>query len=273
MWIDTHCHLDAAEFDADRDLVAERARAAGVETIVIPTTEAASFARTRECAHAYGCAYTLGIHPLYVENARDEHLDLLRRAIEEALPDPQFVGVGEIGLDAYAGAPDFDLQEKWFTAQLALAAEFSLPCVVHVRKAVDRVIWHIRRSRIPGGIAHAFNGSLEQALALYLKGFRVGFGGSCTYDGSRRIRSLAARLPSETFVLETDAPDIPPQWRREPGASLRNEPFEIATIAEIVALLREVTTEELARIVRKNSFVALPRLSKWLASQAVQRPS
>ncbi|HMW77169.1 MAG TPA: TatD family hydrolase, partial [Rhodocyclaceae bacterium] len=209
MLIDTHCHLDAREFDKDRSDLVAAANRAGVAEIVVPGVSAADFARLRDCCRAYaGCHPAYGLHPLYVREAAPEDLDVLRDWLVSEHP----VAVGEIGLDCYL--PDLDLprQEFFFVQQLKLAREFSLPVILHVRRAVDHVLKHLRRIEVPGGIAHAFNGSRQQAETFLALGFKLGFGGSMTYAGSTRIRTLAATLPLDAIVLETDAPDIPPAW-------------------------------------------------------------
>lgn len=261
MWIDTHCHLDAEEFDADRDAVVARATAAGVRMLVIPAVEAAGFERTRECAHRYGFAYALGIHPLAVGRSARAELERLRAALSAALGDPRLVAVGEIGLDFTPAAPPAGEQEWFYREQLALARGFGLPVILHVRRSADRLLYHLRRIGAVGGIAHAFNGSAVQAQAFLELGLRLGFGGASSYDGSLRIRRFAAELPPEAIVLETDAPDIPPQWLRDREARPRNEPCELPRIAAGIAALRGVTAEALAQCARINAHAALPRLA------------
>jgi TatD DNase family protein len=190
MWIDTHCHLDAGEFDADRDAVVERARACGVAMVVIPAVGAATFDRVRMCAQRYGFSYALGIHPLYVDSAQEDDIDRLRDAITEALADPRFVAIGEIGLDNFVETPARERQQWFCVEQLKLAKRFDLPVILHVRRAVDDLHKLLRRAEVPGGIGHAFNGSEDQARRLIELGFRLGFGGAMTYDGSLRIRQI-----------------------------------------------------------------------------------
>jgi TatD DNase family protein len=261
MWIDTHCHLDAAEFDADREAVLERARAAGVGQIVLPAVDRRSFAAVRELAQRHGLAYALGIHPLAVPRASPADLDALRTAVLAALDDPRLVAIGEIGLDLYEGAPPLEQQEPYYRAQLQLAYELGLPVILHVRRSADRLLYHLRRMGCHGGIAHAFNGSPVQAQGFLDLGLRLGFGGAATYDGSLRIRRLAAGLPATALVLETDAPDIPPQWLRDAGRVLRNEPAELPRIAAGIAALRGIEPVELAAQACTNSLAALPRLA------------
>jgi len=266
-WIDTHCHLDAGEFDADRGAVVARARAAGVRDIVLPAVEVANFDTVRRLAHEQGFSYALGIHPLFVGRAADADLDRLRDALHEHRDDPRLVAVGEIGLDHAVPAPDRGHQERWYADQLALAREFGLPVLLHVRKSADTLLKHLRRKAVPGGIAHAFNGSEQQAAAFVALGFKLGFGGTVTFDRSLQIRRLASGLPDDAIVLETDAPDIPPQWvyrtaaERAAGATMRNEPAELPRIAAVLAGLRGWTLDDAARITGANALAALPRLA------------
>ena len=261
MWIDSHCHLDAEEFDADRDEVVARARGAGVRMMLIPGVELATFARVREVAHRYGFGYALGIHPLYVADAGDSDLEHLAEAVRAAQPDPHFVGIGEIGLDFDDGAPDAGRQEHFYQAQLRLARSWSLPVVLHVRRSADRLLKYLRRIEVPGGIAHAFNGSEQQAREFTICGLRLGFGGAATFSGSVRIRRHAVEVPESAIVLETDAPDIAPQWMHLHAGRRRNEPAELPRIAAVIAELRSIAPEHLAAINRRNVLDAFPRLA------------
>jgi TatD DNase family protein len=258
MWIDTHCHLDAAEFDADRDDVAQAAERAGVAQIVIPAVARANFATVRALARRIaGGAYALGIHPLYTPQAADDDLDALRREIEGSLDDPHFVGIGEIGLDYFV--PGLDDERQWFfyEGQLKLAREFGLPVICHVRKSQDRVLKGLRRAGVKQGIAHAFNGSFQQAHAFIEQGMRLGFGGNVTFERARQIRRLAAELPLDAIVVETDAPDIAPAWLYKQ----RNTPDQTAGIGAVLAELRGIEIDQLALGTTANARAALPRLS------------
>ncbi|MBT9596328.1 MAG: TatD family hydrolase [Vitreoscilla sp.] len=267
MWIDTHCHLDAAEFDADRDAVIARARAAGVTMQVLPAVEVGNFAAVRALAHAHGLAYALGIHPLYVHRACDADLDTLRDALAQWRDDPRLVAVGEIGLDFFVPGLDPVLQERFYLAQLKLARDAGLPVILHVRRSADSLLKGLRRIGVAGGIAHAFNGSQVQAMAFVERGFALGFGGAMSFERALNIRRLATALPERALVLETDAPDIPPQWlyrrsdQRAAGESGRNEPGELPRIAETLAMLRGWSLAETAAVTRANAVAALPRLA------------
>lgn len=242
---DSHCHLDAAEFDSDRDRVMDRARRAGIGLIVVPAVARANFAAVASVCRDYPeCRPAFGIHPMYVDRARDEDLTVLRRILQE---EPA-VAVGEIGLDFFITPRDEARQRYFFEAQLAIAAELDLPVLLHVRRAVDPILGMLRRYRVRSGIAHAFNGSLQQAEALIALGFKLGFGGTLTDPRAMRIRRLAAALPVTSLVLETDAPDLPPQWL-DHG---RNEPAELARIAGVLAELRGCGPEAIAMTTRAN---------------------
>ena len=266
-WIDTHCHLDAPEFDADRPAVIERARAAGVPQIVIPAVAAAHFDAARQLAHEHGLAYALGIHPLFVDRAQEGDLDRLQAALATHRDDPRLVAIGEIGLDHFVPGLDRERQEQFYLRQLKLAREFALPVILHVRRSADALLKQLRRIEVPGGIAHAFNGSDQQARMFVDMGFRLGFGGTLTYERALQIRHLAASLPDHAPVLETDAPDIPPAWlyrsaaERAAGETSRNEPGELPRIAESLARLRGWSIQETARITCRNARAALPKLA------------
>jgi TatD DNase family protein len=265
-WIDTHCHLDAPEFDADRDAVLTRARAAGVTQLVLPAVEAVHFGAVRALAHAHGLAYALGIHPLYVDRAAEADLATLADALQRGRDDPHLVAVGEIGLDFFVPGQDVERQRRFYLAQLKLARHAGLPVILHVRRSADALLAGLRRIAVPGGIAHAFNGSAQQAQCFVGLGFKLGFGGAMTYERALQIRRLAAELAADALVLETDAPDIPPHWlyrpaaERDGGAPGRNEPAELPRIAATLAALRGWSLEQAAAITRANALAALPRL-------------
>ena len=264
MLIDTHCHLDAEEFAADRDAVAATARAAGVSTIVVPAVETGNFAAVRECCVRYtGCVPAYGIHPLFVDRASDADLGTLRKWLESELAGPYPpVAVGEIGLDFFVPGFDAARREHFFAEQLKIARDLGLPVLLHVRRAQDVVLKHLRRifgkRAGPGGIAHAFNGSRQQAQAFIDLGFKLGFGGAMTFSGSLRIRQLAASLPLEHLVLETDAPDMPPQFIGQ----ARNSPQYLPAIAALLADLRGISVAQLGAATTENSCSVLPGLIK-----------
>lgn len=272
MWIDSHCHLDAPEFDDDRDAVVDRARTAQVQMLVLPAVEAAHFDQVRLMAHRYGAVYALGIHPLYVDRAADEDLARLEQALRENAKDPRLVAVGEIGLDHFVPGLDRARQQAFYISQLKLARDARLPVILHVRRSADALLAGLRRVPVAGGIAHAFNGSQVQADEFVRRGFKLGFGGAMTHERALQIRRLAATLPDNTLVLETDAPDIPPHWlyrtaqQRAAGlAQARNEPNELPRIAQTLAALRGCSLQTLAELTCANASAALPRLGALLS--------
>lgn len=265
-WIDTHCHLDAPEFDADRDAVMARARQAGVGMLVLPAVEAATFEQVRQLAHAHGLAYALGLHPLYVDRADEGDLDRLHAALQRHRDDPRLVAVGEIGIDHFVPGLDPVRQERFYVAQLKLAREAGLPVLLHCRRSADALLKGLRRIEVPGGIVHAFNGSQVQADAFTARGFALGFGGAMTFERAQQIRRLAQAAAENAWVLETDAPDIPPHWlyltaaERTASAQARNEPAELPNIGRQLALLRGMTIDEAAAANRRNASRVMPRL-------------
>ncbi len=268
MWIDSHCHLDAAEFDADRDAVLARARAAGVGQLVLPAVAVAGFEAVRSLAHANGLAYALGIHPLFVDRAADTDLAALAQALHAHADDPQLVAVGEIGLDHFVPGLDRARQFHFYVEQLKLARQAGLPVILHVRRSADALLQGLGRVAVAGGIAHAFNGSPQQARRFVARGFCLGFGGSLSFERALQIRALAAALPAQALVLETDAPDIPPQWlyrraaERAAGCpAARNEPAELPRIGAQLAALRGWSLPQTADTTGANVRRVLPRLA------------
>lgn len=266
-WIDTHCHLDAREFDADRTQVVARALAANVTQLVLPAVAVSNFDAVRHLADEHGLSYALGIHPLCVNEAAESDLDALRQALRTHRDDPRLVAVGEIGLDHFIAGLDQPKAEYFFSEQLKIARDAGLPVIVHVRRSADALLKHLRRIAV-AGIAHAFNGSDQQADVFVDLGFKLGFGGAMSFERALQIRRLARRMPDDALVLETDSPDIPPHWiyrtaaQRETGQpQARNEPAQIPRIAAVLAELRGWTLDKVEEVARANSLAALPRLA------------
>ena len=254
MLIDTHCHLDAAEFDEDRDNIAIAARNEGVAAIVVPAVDRSNFdaviSLSRQHKH---CVYALGIHPMFVNQSKLEDIATLSSYVENNQP----VAIGEIGLDYYVTKENSELQTHFFTEQLKIAKQHGLPVLLHSRHAVDEVLKYLRRYQLVGGIAHAFNGSKQQAEQFIQLGFKLGFGGAMTYSRALKIRELAATLPLEAIVLETDSPDIPPEWV---GSRGRNTPGELAKIAQVLADLRPENIAQVVDITGANAIKVMPKL-------------
>ena len=262
MWIDTHCHLDAHEFGSEADAVARRAAVDGVAMIVIPAVERANFGAVADLAQALpNACYALGIHPIYVPQARDEDLDALRTSVAAAMGDPRFVAIGEIGLDFFIPMlcePAMRAkQERFLREQLRIARDFGLPVLLHVRRSQDQVLKHLRQIVPAGGIAHAFNGSFQQAEGFLKLGMHLGFGGAMTFTRALQIRRLARELPLDSIVLETDAPDIAPSWVH-PG---RNSPEQLPAIGAALAQLRALEPDEVRSATARNALRAIPRLA------------
>lgn len=282
-WIDTHCHLDADEFRADLVTVRARATDLGVGHCVLPAVEVANFERVRTLAHEFGDSYALGIHPLCVARAQDADLASLDAALLHHRDDPRLVAVGEIGLDYFVPelcqSPLRERQEFFYIEQLKLARKHGLPVILHVRRSADRLLKGLRAVAAQGpgvpageptwrGIAHAFNGSEQQATMFTGLGLKLGFGGAVTYARALQLRRLAVSLPLDAIVLETDAPDIPPHWlyktadQRQAGHPQgRNEPGEVPRIGAEVAALRGMDVAELAAATTRNALSALPRIA------------
>jgi TatD DNase family protein len=262
MWIDTHCHLDAPEFERTLPEVIQAAARKNVQAILFPAVKAGDCQLVRELAKQYsqlmpGLVYTLGIHPLYTNQAQEGDIAILEREISHSLSDPRFVGIGEIGLDYFVEGLDPHQQEYFFNAQLDLAQQFQLPVILHVRRSQDLILKALRSRKIPGGIAHAFNGSFQQATQFIELGFKLGFGGAATYERALQIRRLLTELPIDSIVTETDAPDIPPAWLREEGLTF-NEPAFLPRIARCLADIRGVSETDFATATWRNAMQVLP---------------
>ena len=248
MLVDTHCHLDAAEFDQDRNEVISRSRQAGVGAFVIPAVERKAFGKVLEiCGANLSCYPALGIHPMYVDHATLDDIEALRsRALE-------VTAIGEIGLDFYVEHYDREKQVEFFESQLKIARDYDLPVLLHVRRSQDAVLASLRKIGVKGGIAHAFNGSFQQAEEFIRLGFKLGFGGAMTFERALRIRSLAQELPMACIVLETDSPDMPPSFI----GKARNSPEYLPKIAEVLAQLREMPVNEIKIVTTENAMEVL----------------
>lgn len=244
--IDSHCHLDAAEFDPDRAQVVARARLAGVDAQVVPAVAAAGWPKLRDvCAYGPGLHPAYGLHPMYLAEHRHAHLPLLREWVERERP----CAIGECGLDFHVEGLDADQQRSYFRGQLQLAADYGLPVIVHARRAVEEVIASIKAAGPLRGVVHSFSGSPEQAAQLWRLGFLIGLGGPLTYPRANRLRRLVAEMPLEYLLLETDAPDQPDADIR----GQRNEPARLATILACIAGLRGEPEAAIARQTTANA--------------------
>lgn len=274
-WIDTHCHLDATELAANAGQIVATAAANGVAHCVLPAVHVDNFDAVRQLAHDYSYSYALGIHPLFTLRSKAADLQTLESQLNHHAADRRLVAVGEIGLDSFVPelieSPGSEQQVFFYREQLKIARRYGLPVILHVRRSADQLLKHLRDLQPVGGwrgIAHAFNGSEQQAMAFTALGFKLGFGGAVTFERARQLRHLAATLPIEALVLETDSPDIAPHWLYKTAAERAcgqpqgvNEPGQLPKIAQHVADLRGMTLPALASATTANAISALPRLA------------
>ena len=243
---DSHSHLDAAEFDTDRDAVLARAREAGVTRQIVPAIAVSGFSKLRDlCSAEHGLHAAYGLHPMYLNEHRPEHLAVLEEWIAREKP----VGVGECGLDFYVEGLDRDLQFEYLDRQLELARAFDLPVILHARRAFDEVAAAIRRVGGLRGVVHSFSGSEEQARQFWKLGFHLGIGGPVTYERAKRLHAIVATMPIEWLLLETDSPDQPLSGHR----GERNEPACLVEVLDSVAALRGESRESVAAATTENA--------------------
>lgn len=244
---DSHCHLDFPDFDHDRAEVLQRARAAGVERMLIPGVTAAHWPRLLKlCRRESGLYPALGLHPVFLEQHGPSDVQALAQALAD---NDDVIAVGEIGLDFYLPELDRAQQQALFDAQLAIARDANLPVVLHVRKAHDAVLASLKKTIVSGGIVHAFNGSLEQAQRYIEMGFKLGFGGMLTFENAHKLHRLARELPLDAIVLETDAPDMSGAAYR----GQRNSPEYLAEYFDALERLRAETRDDIAQQLWRNS--------------------
>ena len=263
MWFDSHCHLNAPEFKGDLDDLVKRCISHALDGVLIPTVQVADFELAIEIVKKYAqqlpkICYSLGIHPLYTAAAQESDIAILEQKIEQSLHDQRFIGLGEIGLDYFVEGLDLARQEWFFEEQLKLARKFNLPVILHIRRSQDATLKRLRQIKVSGGIAHAFNGSFQQAEQFLKLNFKLGLGGVLTYPRALQVRRLAAQLPLSAFVLETDAPDIPPAWLSNLG-NRRNEPSYLVGIGKELAQIRNISELDLAQSMDQNVCAVLPR--------------
>ncbi len=244
--IDTHCHLDFEVFDTDREQVLEEALNVGLIGIVVPGTHQLGWQNLLSVCTAHEVLYpAIGLHPMFLEQHQESNLGLLEQTIEQTRP----VAIGEIGLDARDSELDMDKQLFYFEQQLDIAQEKKLPVILHILKAHDRALRLLRNNPVCGGTVHAFNGSLQQARQYIELGFKLGFGGMLTYERSSKLHKLAAELPLESIVLETDAPDMTVfQHQYE-----RNSPVYLSYCLQALAEVRNEAADIIAEQTTLNA--------------------
>ncbi|MHC6227305.1 TatD family hydrolase [Pseudomonas sp. X10] len=249
--IDTHTHLDFPDFDADRGRLLANASARGIERMVVLGVHQENWQRVWELVRSDSRLHAaLGLHPVYLDQHRPEHLGQLREWLERLRGEPQLCAVGEFGLDYYLPELDKERQQALFEVQLQLAADFELPALLHVRRSHAQVITTLKRYKLKrAGIIHAFAGSYEEAREYSKLGFKLGLGGAATWPQALRLRKTVARLALDNIVLETDAPDMAPSMF--PGQ--RNSPEHLPEIANALAELIGVSPEQLAAASSRNA--------------------
>jgi len=246
MIIDSHCHLDFDAFDADRDQVIERARAVGINRIIVPGVMRDAWDRQQQICQQYPETIpAFGLHPYFLKQHRLEHLQDLKQWVSQHKP----VGIGECGLDYYIKSLDRELQMHYFSTQMDLALETQLPIIIHARKATEQVINEIRKRPGVRGMVHSFSGSYEQAMQLVELGFYMSFGGAITWDRATRLRSMVSKIPLENILIETDAPDQPDDRHGQQ----RNEPAYISRCIEVLAQLRQTQQQQIAKVTSDNA--------------------
>lgn len=265
MWIDTHTHFDAAVFTKTRAADWKKAQSIGVSAQFVMGVAPFNFGTIQRLAAKFSDTYfCLGIHPMFVMPlSLDSAMDTLAQSIEENLSNPRFIGLGEIGLDGFVDHVDWGKQLDFFTAQLALARDYNLPVFMHVRKAQDNILKYTKRMQVRQGIAHAFNGSEQQANHYIEQGFKLGFGGAVTFERAKKLRRLVATLPLETLVLETDSPDMSPAWAYQQS----NYSYHLPQIAQSVAAMRGISLAQLASQLLDNVKKAVPRYRNSIHSK------
>lgn len=248
--IDTHIHLDDNRFDCDRDAVYQRAIDNGVMAMVVPAVTSARWTHVDSISNNYKNVFaTAGLHPVFCDDHKTTDLDRL----EKKLHDNAHVAIGECGLDGFIKNTPLSLQKIYFSAQLELGKQFGMPVIIHAREAVEEVILllrhHALNNKNGNGVIHSYNGSLQQAHRLIDLGYKLSFGGPATYTRSHKIHTLIKKLPIESMMLETDAPDQPTMDNR----GNRNEPAFVSKVLNTVATLRNQSPKEIAESSNNNA--------------------
>lgn len=264
MLVDSHCHLDFPDFEAERDAVIGRAREAGVGLMVTISTRVRQFDRIRAIAEAYENVFcTIGTHP---HNAEEEAGIPASELVKIATSHPKVVGIGEAGLDYFYDKAPRDLQAQGFRAHIEAARETRLPLVIHARQADEDVIRILEEETGKGAfpfILHCFSSGPELARRGVELGGHVSFSGILTFKNSQEIRDIAKTVPTDRLLVETDAPYLAPV----PFRGKRNEPAFVAKTAAVLADTIGVTAEEIARITTENFFRLFTKVPRELARE------
>jgi TatD DNase family protein len=261
--IDSHCHLNFAEFDPDRAGVLDRARAAGIDRILIPGVDIETSQSAIKYARQFPEVYAaVGIHPNSTAGCSDDW----RTAIKILAMEEKVVAIGEIGLDYYRNYSAKDVQRKVFVQQLELAAEVGLPVIIHNRQASDDISqilinWagdlHKSKAKLSErpGVLHSFSAGTEMAATMQAHNFKIGISGPVTFKHAELLQSVVISTPLECLLLETDAPYLTPQ----PYRGKRNEPANVKIIAEKIANLKDLSVDSVA----KSTSESADRLFDW----------
>jgi TatD DNase family protein len=250
MLVDTHCHLDFDRFDEDRGAVLARAEAAGVTRIIVPAVDLSNAQAVLRLAEKYDSVYAaVGVHPNSSAGWQDDWIDALRDLAQH----DKVVAIGEIGLDYHWDKSPPETQHCALSLQLELAAALDLPVIIHNREASTDVIRLLAASPLAGrerpGVLHSFSGDWATAQAALDMGFYLGFTGPVTFKKADDLRQIAAQVPADRILVETDAPFLTPH----PYRGQRNEPAYVMYVAERIALEREVDTAVIAQQTTENA--------------------
>jgi TatD DNase family protein len=249
--IDSHTHLDFADFDDDRQALLAQSRALGVRRMVVLGVYQRNWQRVWDLVQSDPDLHAaFGLHPVYLDEHQPDDLRQLADWLSRLAGHRQLCAVGEFGLDYYLPTLDRQRQQTLFEAQLQLASDFQLPALLHVRRSHAQVIATLKRFKLQrGGIIHAFAGSREEALEYIKLGFKLGLGGAATWPQALRMHKVIAGLPLDAVVLETDSPDMAPAMY--PGQ--RNSPAHLPAICAALAEIMGISPEQLAATSTANA--------------------
>lgn len=244
--IDSHIHLDDQRFDADREKLIKSALQVGIEKFIVPAVTVNRFPAVLKLAKDHASvAYTLGLHPYYINEHSATDLEFLAQSLQGS----GAVGVGECGLDYYLKELDKKHQKLIFEAQVVLAKHFDLPLILHVRGAVQDVFQVLKKHDYYKAVMHSFNGSIEQAEQMIEHGIYLGFGPAVCNPKATKLKEMLKSVPMTSMMIETDAPDQPFHDR----ADQRNLPIDLWRVNEEIAMIKKVTPEQLATQTSKNT--------------------
>ncbi len=251
--IDSHCHLDFANFNAEREAILAQCIALDIQHLIIPAVTAETWSRLlTTCQQSTLLHPALGLHPMLMDAHQTQDITSLEHAVIRHNP----IAIGEIGLDFYLPEHNKQAQKELFEQQLKIAQTHQLPVLLHVRKAHDETLKLLRKTPVTGGIVHAFNGSLQQAENYRKLGFLFGVGGAITHPRATKLRQLVQDLPLSSLALETDSPDMPLF-----GHTGSNSPIYLPDILICLAELRNETIETLAQATTENVHRLFPQLN------------